>query len=405
MPDSRLVLHSRSPLSMKVTSTTPSIHLWLPNIFEFKGGIQVYSAFFLQAIQAAFPQWRYDVFIKHDRQADPHFPRSPFTQFHCSGQWDLALRTPAFALNILSQGWLTQPDLIIATHLNFTLAAYWLKRLRGIPYWTVAHGVEAWNIQRPNLQQALHSADRILAVSGYTRDRLLKEQNLDPAKVTILPNTFDEKRFKIAPKPHHLLHRYNLKADQLIILTVARLDSTEQYKGYDRIIQALLKIRHYLDNVHYILVGEGNDRPRIERLIEQLDVKPYVTLAGFVNDAELVDYYNLCDVFAMPSLGEGFGIVYLEALACGKPVLGGDRDGAVDALCHGELGVLVNPNNGEDIADCLIQVLKKVHPNQLVYNPQALREKVISIYGFASYQETLTQIFNNAHLSQRCLES
>jgi len=390
---------------MKATSTTPIIHVWLPNIFEFKGGIQVYSAFFLQAIQTAFPQWRYDVFIKHDRQADPSFPRSPLTRFYCSGQWDLALRTPAFAFNILSQGWAAQPDLIVATHLNFTLAAYWLKRLRGIPYWTVAHGVEAWNIQRPNLQRALHSADRILAVSGYTRDRLLKEQNLDPAKVMILPNTFDETRFKIAPKPQHLLRRYNLKADQPIILTVARLDSTEQYKGYDRIIQALLKIRHHLHNVHYILVGEGNDRPRIERLIEQLDIKPYVTLAGFVNDAELVDYYNLCDVFAMPSLGEGFGIVYLEALACGKPVLGGDRDGAVDALCQGELGVLVNPNDVDRIADCLIQLLKKVNPNSLFYDPLALREKVISIYGPASYQERLTQIFNDSHLFQRCLES
>lgn len=389
---------------MKATSTTPSIHLWLPNIFEFKGGIQVYSAFFLQALQRAFPQWRYDVFIKHDRQADPDFLRSPSTQFYCSGQWDLALRTPAFALNILSQGWTAQPDLIIATHLNFTLAAYWLKRLRGIPYWTVAHGVEAWNIQRPNLQRALHSADRILAVSGYTRDRLLMEQNLDPAKVKVLPNTFDEKRFKIAPKPQHLLHRYNLKADGLIILTVARLDSTEQYKGYDRIIQALLKIRHHLHNVHYILVGEGNDRPRIERLIEQLNVKPYVTLAGFVNDAELVDYYNLCDVFAMPSLGEGFGIVYLEALACGKPVLGGDRDGAVDALCHGELGALVNPNAVDDIANCLIKILKKLHPNPLFYNPHQLREKVISIYGFASYQERLNQILNESNLSQCCSE-
>lgn len=403
MPESRLVLLFRSPLSMKVTSTTPSIHLWLPNIFEFKGGIQVYSAFFLQALQASFPQWRYDVFIKHDCQADPSFERSPLTQFHCSGEWDLPLRTPAFALNILSQGWTAKPDLIIATHLNFTLAAYWLKRLRGIPYWTVAHGVEAWNIQRPNLQRALHSADRILAVSGYTRDRLLEEQNLDPAKVIILPNTFDEKRFTIAPKPQHLLNRYNLKAEQLIILTVARLDSTEQYKGYDRIIQALLKIRNHLHNVHYILVGEGNDRPRIERLIEQLDVKPYVTLAGFVNDAELVDYYNLCDVFAMPSLGEGFGIVYLEALACGKPVLGGDRDGAVDALCHGELGVLVNPHDVDEIADRLIEILKKGYPNSLFYQPQVLREKVISIYGFASYQERLNRIFDSTNFLPTCV--
>ncbi|MEC4805042.1 MAG: glycosyltransferase [Jaaginema sp. PMC 1079.18] len=387
---------------MKATSVTPSIHLWLPNIFEFKGGIQVYSAFFLQALQMAFPQWQYDVFIKHDRQVDPSFPGINSTQFHFSGDWCLPLRTPAFALQILSYGLLKQPDLIIATHLNFTLAAYWLKRLTGVPYWTVAHGVEAWNIERPDLQRALHSADRILAVSGYTRDRLLKEQNLNPTKVSILPNTFDGQRFQISPKPQRLLNRYNLSADCLIILTVARLDSSEQYKGYDRIIQALGKIRSFIPNVHYILVGEGNDRYRIEGLVKCLEMQSYVTLAGFVPDAELVDYYNLCDVFAMPSLGEGFGIVYLEALACGKPVLGGDRDGAVDALCHGELGVLVNPNNVDEIAEKLIDILKKVSGNEFFDRPQRLREKVMSVYGFASYQEKLHQIFNTANFPQSC---
>jgi glycosyltransferase involved in cell wall biosynthesis len=386
---------------MKATSPAPLIHLWLPNIFEFKGGIQVYSAFFLQALQSSFPQWQYDVFIKHDCRIDPNFPILAPTQFHFSGQWYLPLRTTAFALQIMGYGWLAKPDLVVATHLNFTLAAYWLKCFAGVPYWTVAHGVEAWNIQRPNLQRALHSADRILAVSGYTRDRLIEEQNLDPAKISVLPNTFDPSRFQIAPKPQHLLDRYQLSADRAIVLTVARLDSSEQYKGYDRIIQALPKIRDRLPNIHYILVGQGNDRPRIESLIERLAVKPYVTLAGFVPDAELVDYYNLCDVFAMPSQGEGFGIVYLEALACGKPVLGGDRDGAVDALCHGELGVLVNPNDVEEIAVKLVEILKKLDPNPNLYNPEILREKVISIYGFAAYQEKVKKLFYSDCYSQQ----
>jgi hypothetical protein len=76
--------------------------------------------------------------------------------------------------------------------------------LLGIPYWVVAHGIESWDIQKPALKFALHRADRILAVSQYTRDRLLKEQNLEPDKVVILPNTFDADHFQIAPKPNYL---------------------------------------------------------------------------------------------------------------------------------------------------------------------------------------------------------
>jgi glycosyltransferase involved in cell wall biosynthesis len=336
--------------------------LWFPNIFEFKGGIQVYSAFLLEALQSLLPNKDYEVFLKHDTGYPPELPVLPNTRFHCAGTWPLRLRTPIFASQIVGGGLWRQPNLVIATHLNFTPAAYWLKRLSGVPYWVVAHGVEAWNIKQPTLQKALHHADRILAVSGYTRDRLLKEQNLDPAKISLLPNTFDSRRFQIAPKPQPLLNRYGLRANQPIILTVSRLDSADGYKGYDKILKALPEIRCRIPDVHYILVGKGNDRPRIEQLVTQLNLQECVTLAGFIPDAELDNHYNLCNVFAMPSIGEGFGIVYLEALACGKPTLGGNQDGAIDALCQGELGVLVNPDDIDAIAQSLIQILQGTYP-------------------------------------------
>ena len=366
-----------------------SIHLWIPNIFEFKGGIQVYSAFLSEALQQQVPQSTYNVFLKHDRQTQPSFLFQPNTHYHFTGSIPLKLRTLAFASQIISQALWQRPNLILTTHLNFTTAAYWLKQLAGIPYWTVAHGVDAWDIQNPGLKRALFHADRILAVSNYTRDRLLKEQNLDPTKVVLLPNTFDASRFHITPKPATLLQRYKLSFEQPIILTVARLDNSERYKGYDQIILALPKIRQQIPNVHYILVGKGSDRPRIEQLINQLHLNDCVTLTGFIPDEELCDHYNLCDVFAMPSKGEGFGIVYLEALACGKPTLGGNQDGAIDALCHGRLGALVDPDNIEEIAQTLIQILQGTYPNSLIYQPEQLRQKVIETYGFEKFKQTL----------------
>lgn len=383
-----------------------SIHIWVPNMNvykdpnqgQIKGGIQVYLSFLWESLQKLYPQLKYKIFSKHDTSLPPETTVSSNTKLNLSGAWPLALRTPIFASQIIGSGLWQRPSLVIATHLNFTVAAYWLKRFAGVPYWAVAHGVEAWNINRPDLQLALHHADRILAVSGYTRDRLLKEQNLDPAKISLLPNTFDSSCFQIAPKPTYLLKRYGLSPKQPIILTVARLSREEQYKGYDQLIQSLPAMIKQIPNLHYLLVGKGDDRPRVEALIQDLNLQSYVTLAGFIPDEELCDHYNVCDVFAMPSKGEGFGIVYLEALACGKPTLGGDRDGAIDALCHGELGALVDPDDVGAIAKTLIQILQGTYPHPIMYQPQVLRQKAIDVFGFERFQKTLADLMNNADI-------
>ncbi|RUT07174.1 hypothetical protein DSM106972_024350 [Dulcicalothrix desertica PCC 7102] len=376
-------------------SFASKLDLWFPNMFGFKGGIQVYSAFLLQALQNLFADAKYNVYLKHDIKTSSDINYLDKTQFHFSGMFPLKLRTPMFASKIITQGLIDKPNLVISTHLNFAIAAHQLKRLNGTPYWAVAHGVDAWNITNPKLQAALRSADKIISVSSYTRDRLLSEQNLDPDKVLLLFNTFDANRFKITTKPAHLLERYKLKAEQPIILTVTRLASDERYKGYDQILQALPQIRHQLPDAHYIVVGKGDDVSRVKQLISELNLQDCVTLAGFVPDEELNEHYNLCDVFAMPSQGEGFGIVYLEALACGKPTLAGNQDGAVDPLCHGELGALVNPTNVDEIAQNLIQILQGTYTNSLIYQPEALRQKVIDKFGFDRFQETVANLMQN----------
>ncbi len=384
---------------MLVSENQPHLHLWFPNLFEFKGGIQVHSAFLLEALQNLYPKVNYDIFLKHDTRFPVDCSPPLNTAFHFAGASPLSLRTPTFAAQIVGNGLWQRPNLVLAAHLNFTVAAYWLKRLTGVPYWTIACGIEAWNIEHPALQKALHDADRILSISSYTRDRLLKEQDLDPAKVSILPCTFDPTRFQIASKPAYLLERYNLKPEQPILLTVSRLAEAERYKGYDQILKALPQIRQTIPDVHYLIVGKGNDRPRIEQLIAQQGLHDCVTLAGFVPDEQLGDYYNLCDVFAMPSKREGFGIVYLEALACGKPALGGDRDGAIDALCHGALGALVNPDDVGEIAQTIVQILQKTYPNPLMYQPEGLRQKVIDTFGFERFQQTLAELMKNSPIA------
>ncbi len=117
-----------------------------------------------------------------------------------------------------------------------------------------------------------------------------------------------------------------------------------------------------------------------------------MTLAGFVPDAELPDYYGLGDLFAMPSKREGFGIVYLEAMACGIPAIAGDRDGARDALVEGELGVLVDPDDVAEFARAAVEVLSGRHPNRLLYDPDELRRRVIERFGPESFRRRLGEI-------------
>jgi glycosyltransferase involved in cell wall biosynthesis len=138
-----------------------------------------------------------------------------------------------------------------------------------------------------------------------------------------------------------------------------------------------------------LLVGTGPDRCRTEKLVADLGVQDAVIFAGFVPDEELSEYYNVCDLFAMPSKGEGFGIVYLEALACGKPVLAGNKDGSRDALDDGELGLLVDPDNAAEIASETIRVLRRQHSHPNLFRPEFLRQRVVELFGFETFKRRL----------------
>ena len=380
---------------LSATAKKKVIHLWFPNIFEFKGGIQIYLLDFLNALQGTSSRFELSVFDKLDRPGSQK-GKLDTINFRFSGSVPKFLQTAYFASQLFLFAFLKKPDLLICGHVNFAPVAYWISRFRKVPYWILVYGVDAWDIQKTTQKKALRAADRIVSIGEFTRDRIIESQNIHMDKFSLLPVTFDSTRFKPSEKPEYLLDRYNLRAEQPVLLTVARLSKDDSYKGYDKIISALPIISKHIPDIHYLIVGKGDDRSRVEQLIKELNVEKYVTLAGFISDSELVDHYNLCDIFAMPSKGEGFGIVYLEALACGKPVIGGNQDGAIDALCHGDLGVLVNPDDVNSIADATIQILEKTYKHADLYSPDKLRAKAIDIFGFARFKETLLSLMESA---------
>lgn len=369
-----------------------NIHILAPNMFGFKGGIQVYSTFLLEALQSNFPLAKLDVFLLHDTNKNLENIQLKFfpdTKFHSFGEYLPIVRSWIYALNLITYSVWRRPNLLISTHLNFSVIAHRINQITGIPYWIVVHGVEAWDITRTDLKKALNSAQKVLAVSHYTRDRLLQEQELDHKKISLLHNTFQSNRFQPGPKSDQLLKKHGVHVKQPILLTVCRLCASESYKSYDVVLDALPTILKKIPEARYLIVGKGDDQNHLEQKIIEMGLQENVILTGFVPDQDLCDYYNLCDVFVMPSKLEGFGIVYLEAMACGKPVIGGNQDGAVDALGKGELGALVNPDDTEGIAETVIQILNRTYPNSLIFRPDKLRSTVIERFGFTSFKRTL----------------
>jgi len=361
------------------------VHLWVPDYESSVGGIQTFTRFFVHAVGECLPAAHLTVFSKQDNSQPVFASRQRPVDFHCAGWWPARLRTAAFTTRLLTSALKHRPELILSTHVNFAPVAAWLKRLRPVCFAAVAHGVDVWGENRRQMDAALRQADRLLAVSQFTRQRLLDAGGFQSDKIGLLPNTVDTERFSPDSKPRHLLKRFGLKPTQPVILTVARLAGEERYKGYDQIIRALPEIRRSVPEIRYVIGGTGPDRARLERMVTELGLTEAVLFAGYIPNHELVSYYNLCDVFAMPSKGEGFGIVYLEALACGKPVLAGNKDGSVDALLNGELGVLIDPDNVVEIAAALTAMLTRRHPLAILQQPEQLRARVIAAYGYGRF--------------------
>ncbi|MCB1227487.1 MAG: glycosyltransferase [Verrucomicrobiales bacterium] len=359
-----------------------SIHIWVPGIREGSGGIQAFSRVYVQAIREAFPWAVIRVFVKNDMPAEDDPLRAAGVMFHSVAQYPAWLRTPTLVLIGLSLGLWERPPAAITTHLHFLPALRMLHWLRGVKVMSVLHGIEAWDLRGGLRVRAMRAADHLMAVSHHTRKLVMDSYGITSDLVSVVPNTFDTERFTPGPKPEHLLQRYGLKPRQPVLLTVSRLSVSERYKGHRRVLRALDAIRREFPDVRYLVAGDGDELPRLRNEVKALGLQDCVILAGQVSGEELPDHYRLCDLFVMPSSREGFGIVFLEAMASGKPVVAGCLDGSVDALDGGRLGRLVDPNNSTEIAKAVCEVLAHQPPDALWHDPEALSKAVVEQFGY-----------------------
>jgi phosphatidylinositol alpha-1,6-mannosyltransferase len=183
--------------------------------------------------------------------------------------------------------------------------------------------------------------------------------NLSAERVELIGNGVDVAHFREMPKSETLIARYNLSGKR-IVLSVGRLIPR---KGFDRMLTAFPGILRRHPDAHYLVVGDGPYRADLERIARELEIEHCVTFAGDVPDSELVEHYSLCEIFAMPNREmpngdtEGFGLVFLEANACGKPVIAGLAGGTADAVTCGVNGLSVDGDSPAAITDAVDRLL------------------------------------------------
>jgi phosphatidyl-myo-inositol dimannoside synthase len=238
-----------------------------------------------------------------------------------------------------------------------------LKKLLGIPYAVYCHGEEISQLDRYRFQPRVRNriylnAEAVIANSEFTRQSLLRLGVPDRRIYKITPGV-DSGRFKPLPADSGLKKRYGLEG-KIVLLTVARLVPR---KGHRLVLQAFSKIASEIQQAHYLIVGEGPEEQTLRELVNNLRLSERVTFAGHVTVHELPILYNLCDVMVMANRQEtdgdveGFGIVFLEASAVGKPVIGGRTGGAKEAIVEGTTGFLVDPDNADELGEILRRLL------------------------------------------------
>jgi len=335
---------------MSESSSSPNkILLVLPEVFNCAGGIQM----FCRALCLAAGDLTHEsggsvsALVLNDRLApDPRYVNGNFASYSGAGE-----SKTRFVRQFLRLIFSNRYDWIIFGHVSLSPLAMLPKLFHPrVKTAVVAYGSEVWQPITKIQRRALRQADVVLSISDHTKGELIRHSDIPGERIKILPCTLD---------PYWNLEaaKANLESKPPLILTVARMTKKEKHKGIDSVIRSLPAVMNKIGPIEYRVVGEGDDVPRLQALAAELGISKHVLFMGGLPDAELREHYQRCSVFVLPSGQEGFGIVFLEAMAYGKPVIGGVHGGTPFVVKHKETGWLVNWSNVGEIADAIIMFL------------------------------------------------
>jgi len=255
-----------------------------------------------------------------------------------------------FMLKLVRLGLWGKADAVIAGHVLLAPLLLAINLVRpAIRRAIVAYGIEVWERPGPWARLALRRAHKVITVSQFTARKIAEVQDFPSEKIDVVycPARIDDRE---TLEEVDLPGRYNL-------LSVSRLSADEKIKGQDRAIRSMPEILSRIPDTHYLIAGEGDDLPRLKGLVASLGLGKNVHFLGRVSEGEKNYLMKACDVFLMPSRGEGFGIVFIESMIRGTPVVAGNRDASREVVADGETGKVVDPESPSEIADAVVDLL------------------------------------------------
>ena len=365
--------------TLRVLVLTPSV--------QNPGGIQRYSRTLTRALQEILGCSNVVTIAAQEPRVDARTRR---TKLAVAAKLQLGWQAISEAVH-----W--RPDLIICTHLSFGPAAWMARILTERPYWIVVHGIEAWCDLPYWKRIALAHADRILVTSAFSREQVASRHQIGSELMWTLPCTLDETLLSVEPSKSGLCQ--SLGDGRRVILTVARMDSSEGYKGHDVVLQALPSVLAKVPDLVYVVVGGGDDRSRLESLARDLRVAEHVVFTGEISDSELAALYQRSEIFVLPARtevggsnpkGEGFGIVFLEAMAFKKPVIGPDYGAPAELVRDGQNGLLVRADDAASVAEAISKML--LNPDMARAMGKTGGDWVRKRYSYRSFSEQLKEM-------------
>lgn len=263
-----------------------------------------------------------------------------------------------------------------------------LPRMRA-PYAMFLHGVEAWASLSGGDRRRVGEARLRIANSRFTARRVAQANpDLGPIAVCPLALLPDVSDARVVPAPARQVPR---------VLIVGRLAADEAYKGHDQLIDAWPEVTACVPDAELVIVGAGDDEPRLRAKAEQMAGRRGITFMGFVDRETLDTLYAEAAVFAMPSRGEGFGLVYLEAMAHQLPCIGSIHDAAGEVIDHGTTGLLVDLEDRESLGRAVVQLLRD--PGLRRRMGQAGRERLERQFSFERFSRDLLALLES-HLER-----
>ncbi|MFB3916251.1 MAG: glycosyltransferase family 4 protein [Terriglobales bacterium] len=236
-------------------------------------------------------------------------------------------------------------DLVIAMHIHLAPAAL-AGPFAGSRLAVFLHGIEVWKPLTPLQHLAVRRASCVLANSQYTAD-LFRKRN----------PWYENCHVRVCPLGLPAVQGGGEVCDERYALIVGRMVKQEQYKGHDRLIELWPKLLEHAPGFRLLIAGDGEDRPRLEAKAKDRGVQDEVKFLGLVDDSTLLELYQNCSFFVMPSTGEGFGLVFLEAMRAAKPCIAA-IGAASEVVEHGVCGFIVDPKVSETLLDAMLQLIR-----------------------------------------------